>query len=94
MPDPPPKARSGFQRQKLKVEALKGRIQELESDHENLMTDYEGLLSDHERLERDYAKLELAFEEITELNSELASELRQLKQQRPPIRYGSLMGGL
>jgi DNA repair exonuclease SbcCD ATPase subunit len=94
LPDTPPKkARSGFERQKRKVEALVRRIQELEGDHENLLTDYEGLFSDHERLERDYAKLELAFNEITELNTELASELRQLKQRRPePVRYGGLMG--
>jgi DNA repair exonuclease SbcCD ATPase subunit len=93
--DTPPKARSGFQRQKLKVEALKRRVQELEETHENLLTDYEALLSDHERLERDYAKLELAFNEITELNSELAGELRQIKERRSnPVRYGTLMGGM
>jgi hypothetical protein len=70
-------------------------LQEVEESHENLLTDYEGLLADHERLERDYAKLENAFNEITELNTALAGELRQLKQHRPnPVRYGTLMGGM
>ena len=56
---------------------------------------YDGLYSDFEKLERDYAKLELAFNEITELNTALAGELRQLKQHRPnPVRYGALMGGM
>jgi DNA repair exonuclease SbcCD ATPase subunit len=95
-PSIPPKARSGFQRQKLKVKALERRVHELEDNHENLLTDYEGLLADHERLGRDYAKLESAFNEITQLNATLAGELRQLKsQQRPgPVRYGTtnLMG--
>jgi hypothetical protein len=71
------------------------RIQELEGDHENLQDDYEALLSDHDRLLADFAKLDLAFNEITELNTELAAELRQLKQRRgEPVRYGSLMGGM
>jgi hypothetical protein len=88
-PDTPPKARSGFQRQKLKIKALERRVHELEDS-------YDGLFSDFEKLERDYIKLEYAFNEITELNTALAGELRQLKsQQRPgPVRYGTtnLMG--
>jgi chromosome segregation ATPase len=96
-PEPPAsKPRSGFARQKLKVEALKRRIQELEGDHETLLTDYEGLLADHDRLEQDYRALEAGFNELSQLNETLADELRKLKshQQRPPIRYGSLMGGM
>jgi hypothetical protein len=85
--DTPPKARSGFQRQKLKVEALKRRVQELEDS-------YDGLFADFEKLERDYIKLEAAFNEITELNTALAGELRQLKQQSPPIRYGANLMGM
>ena len=91
----PAKPRSGFQRQKLKVKALERRVKELEDNSENLLSDYEGLLTDHERLERDYAKLESAFNEVAQLNADLAGELRQLKQQRPaPVRYGSNLMGL
>jgi hypothetical protein len=87
-PDTPVKHRSGFSRQKAKVEALTRRVQELEDS-------YDGLFSDFERLERDYAKLESAFNEITELNTSLAGELRQLKQRRPePVRYGSNLMGI
>jgi hypothetical protein len=88
LPDTPPKARSGFQRQKLKVAALQRRIQELEDD-------YDRACSDFEQLERDYAALEAGFNELSALNEALASELRQLKQRRPePVRYGTtnLMG--
>jgi hypothetical protein len=83
----PTKPRSGFARQKLKVK----RLTEL---YENLLNDYEGLLADHDKLGRDYRALEAAFNEVTDLNTALASELRQLKQQRPaPVRYGmGLMG--
>jgi hypothetical protein len=84
----PVKPRSGFQRQKIKIQ----RLTEL---YENALCDYEALLADHDKLERDYAKLEVAFSEVTELNAALAGELRQLKQQRPsPVRYGTtnLMG--
>jgi hypothetical protein len=81
------KPRSGFARQKLKVK----RLTEL---YENLLNDYEGLLADHDKLGQDYHALEAAFNEVTDLNTALASELRQLKQQRPaPARYGmGLMG--
>jgi hypothetical protein len=84
---PVSKPRSGFARQKLKVKALERRVHELEDS-------YDGLFADFEKLERDYIKLEHAFNEVTELNTALAGELRQLKsQQRPgPVRYGSLMG--
>ena len=88
-PEPPPsKPRSGFGRMKIKV----ARLTEL---YENMRNDYEAVCVEHDRLLADYAKLELAFNEITELNTELASELRQLKQHRPnPVRYGTLMGGM
>jgi hypothetical protein len=94
--EPQTKPRSGFARQKLKVEALKRRVQELEDSNETILTDYEGLLSDHDKLERDYSALEAGFNELTQLNEALAGELRKLKsQQRPgPVRYGAsnLMG--
>jgi hypothetical protein len=80
------KPRSGFARQKIKLQ----RVTEL---YENTLCDYERLLADHHNLERDYAKLEAAFNEVADLNTALAGELRQLKQQRPPVRYGAgLMG--
>jgi hypothetical protein len=85
--EPQTKPRSGFQRQKLKVEALKRRVQELEDS-------YDGLYSDFEKLEHDYTKLESAFNEVTSLNATLAGELQQLKRQRPPVRYGANLMGL
>jgi hypothetical protein len=84
--DAPTKPRSGFQRQKIKIQ----RLTEL---YENALCDYERLLANHDRLEHDYTKLESAFNEVARLNADLAAELRQLKQHRPaPVRYGSLMG--
>ena len=80
------KPRSGFARQKIKLQ----RLTEL---YENTLCDYEQLLADHHNLESDYTKLESAFNEVARLNADLAGELRQLKQQRPPVRYGAgLMG--
>ena len=79
------KPRSGFARQKLKVQ----RLTEL---YENVLCDYERLLADHHNLERDYAKLEAAFDEVAGLNTALAGELRQLKQR--PVRYGASLMGL
>ena len=72
---------------------MKVKMARLTEVYQNLLDDHDQLLSDYHRIESDYAKLEAAFAEITELNTELASELRQLKQRRPePIRYGNLMG--
>jgi hypothetical protein len=82
------KPRSGFARQKLKVQ----RLTEL---YQNLLNDHDQLLSDYHRIESDYLALEAAFDEINQLNATLADELRRLKsQQRPaPVRYGmGLMG--
>jgi hypothetical protein len=90
----PTKPRSGFARQKLKIQ----RLTEL---YENLLNDYEALLADHDRLQAEHdktlldcARLEVAFGEVTELNAELAAELQRAKSQpRPsPVRYGNLMG--
>ena len=81
----PTRPRSGFARQKLKVQ----RLTEL---YENVLCDYERLLADHHNLERDYAKLEAAFDEVAGLNTALAGELRQLKQR--PVRYGASLMGL
>jgi hypothetical protein len=82
---------------------MKLKVQRLTELYENLLNDYEGLLADHDRLQAEHnktlldcAKLEVAFNEVTELNTELAAELQRLKsQQRPaPVRYGTtnLMG--
>jgi hypothetical protein len=82
----PEKPRSGFQRQKIKIQ----RLTEL---YENALGDYERLLADHDRLEQNCRSLEAAFDEIEKLNASLADELRKIKQQRPaPVRYGTLMG--
>jgi hypothetical protein len=87
--DTPTKHRSGFSRQKAKV----ARLTEI---NESLRDDYDRLLGDYHKLEGDYLALEAAFNEVTELNTALADELRRLKsQQRPsPVRYGTtnLMG--
>jgi hypothetical protein len=75
---------------------MKVKIARLTELYENMRNDYEAVCTDHDRLLADYGRLEAAFREITELNTALAGELRQLKtQQRPtPVRYGAtnLMG--
>jgi len=80
------KPRSGFARQKIKLQ----RLTEL---YENTLCDYENLLADYHKLEQKYRVLEDAFSEVIQLNASLAGELRQLKQQRP-VRYGSNLMGL
>jgi hypothetical protein len=50
------------------------------------------LQEDHDNLLAKYRALEMAFDEVTSLNAQLAAQLRQAKQQRAPVRFGSLMG--
>jgi hypothetical protein len=89
----PTKHRSGFARQKAKVKYLTELYQTLLNDYEGLLAYHDRLRAEHDKAVLDCTKLEVAFNEVTELNAALAGELRQLKQQRPPVRYGaSLMG--
>jgi hypothetical protein len=84
----PVKPRSGFARQKLK-------IQRLTDLYDNLLLDHEQLLLSYNKLEAEYHQLEDAFNEITALNSSLAGELREARQHRPTFgstSFGSLMG--
>ena len=83
----PGKPRSGFARQKIK-------IQRLTDLYENLRFDHEALRDDHDKLLRDSHELDDAFNEVTRLNSELAAELRQARHptQHQPVRFGDLMG--
>jgi hypothetical protein len=85
----PDKPRSGFQRQKIK-------IQRLTDLYQNLQLDHEALRDEHDKLLRDFHELDDAFNEVTQLNAELAAELRQARHrqptQHPPVRFGDLMG--
>jgi hypothetical protein len=72
---------------------MKAKVARLTELYENMRNDYEAVCADYDRLEHDYSKLESAFAEVTELNASLADELRKLKQQCQPVRYGAnLMG--
>jgi hypothetical protein len=84
-----PKPRSGFARQKLKIERLT-------AVYENLLIDHEALRDEHDKLLRDLHALDDAFNEVTRLNAELSAELRQARHRQPtqhqPVRFGDLMG--
>jgi hypothetical protein len=83
------KPRSGFARQKIK-------IQRLTDLYENLQIDHEALRDEHDKLLRDFHELDDAFNEVTRLNAELSAELRQARHRHPaqhqPVRFGDLMG--
>jgi hypothetical protein len=70
------KPRSGFARQKIK-------IQRLTDLYENLLIDHEALRDDHDKLLRDFHELDDAFNEVTRLNAELSAELRQARHRHP-----------
>jgi hypothetical protein len=80
---------------------MKIKVARLTEIYSNLQDDYEALLADHDKLQQEHnktlldcARLEVAFNEVAELNTVLAGELRQLKQQHPPVRYGASLMGL
>ena len=83
------KPRSGFARQKLK-------LQRLTDLYEHLLADHEALRDEHDKLLRDFHELDDAFSEVTRLNAELSAELRQARHRHPtqhqPVRFGDLMG--
>jgi hypothetical protein len=84
--------RSGFARQKIKIARLTNDLEILQSEYWRLQDDHERLRISHDKIEADYSQLEVAFAEITQLNSTLSAELRQVKQHRPSPAFGSLMG--
>jgi hypothetical protein len=82
----PDRPRSGFARQKIKIQRLSDLYDRLLADHEELLLSYS-------KLEAEYHQLEEAFNEITALNESLARDLRQAQHHRPaPVRFGDLMG--
>jgi hypothetical protein len=86
---PADRPRSGFQRQKIK-------LQRLTDLYANLQIDPEALRDEHDKLLRDFHELDDAFNEVTRLNAELSAELRQARHRHPaqyrPVRFGDLMG--
>jgi hypothetical protein len=91
-PEPQAKPRSGFGRMKVKIARLTELYENMRNDYEAVCIEFDRLQAEHDKTLLDCAKLEVAFDEVTELNAELAGELRQLKQHRNPVRYGALMG--
>jgi hypothetical protein len=91
------KPRSGFARQKIKIERLTAVYENLQLDHEQLQADHERLQATHDKLEVEYRQLEAAFAEITQLKPSCLPSCGKPSSSppapyRPAPSFGSLMG--